>query len=134
MNCAIIVQITQFYAIELRRNYAIYADITQIIRSHYANKLRNIRRNYADITQALGRHYANTIRKIYKDYANITQCFYAIITQHHAKNYAKITQIVYAQHHDAIITQISLRRHYANIFCLRNNITKILLRLRNYAK
>jgi len=46
------------------------------------------------------------------------------------KNYAKITQIVYAQH--AIITQISLRRHYANIFCLRNNITQTLRR--NYAK
>ena len=30
------------------------------------------------------------------------------------KNYAKITQIIYAQH--ANIMQISLRRHYANIF------------------
>ena len=44
------------------------------------------------------------------------------------KNYTKITQIVYAQH--AIITQISLRRHYTNIFCLRNNITQSLRKLR----
>ena len=128
MNCAIIVQITQFYAIILRRNYAIYTDIRQIMRSHYANKLRNICRYHdcADITQTLRRHYANTLRKIHRHYADITQCFYAIITQH----YANITQIVYTQH--ANISQISLRRHYANIFCLRNDITQKLRR--NYAK
>ena len=50
------------------------------------------------------------------------------------KNYAKITQIVYSQH--ANITQISLRRHYANlnIFCLRNNITQTLRRNSSYTK
>ena len=36
MNCAKIVEITQFYAIILRRNYAIYADITQIMQKNYA--------------------------------------------------------------------------------------------------
>ena len=48
-------QITQFYAIILRRNYAIYADITQILCSHYAKKFAI----YADITQTLHRHYAD---------------------------------------------------------------------------
>ena len=128
-------QITQFYAIILRRNYAIYADITQIIRSHYANKLRNIRRHYAaiyaDITQTL-----HITQIHYAKYTKITQILRNVFTQllHNiTQNYAVITQIVYAQH--AIITQISLRRHYANIFCLRNNITQTLVTLRtNYAK
>ena len=106
MNCAIIVQITQFYAIISYRNYAIYADIMQIIRSHYANKLRNIRRYYTDITQTLHRHYANTLSKINSDYADIMQCFYAIITQH----YAKITQ------NYANSLRTTRKKHYANKF------------------
>ena len=93
----------------------------QILRRHYA----------ADITQI---HYAK-YTKIIIDSLKIqrTQILRNVFTQllHNiTQTLRKITQIVYAQH--ANITQISLRRHYANIFCLRNNITQTLRR--NYAK
>ena len=81
--------------------------------------------------QTLRRHYANTLRKYITQNTQRLRRYYPMFLRNYyttlRKHYAKFTQIVYAQH--ANITQISLCWHYANIFCLRNNITQTLRRI-----
>jgi hypothetical protein len=48
-----------------RRNYAIYAEITQKLRRNYAEITQKLRRNYAKITQIR--------QKLRRNYAEITQ-------------------------------------------------------------